>query len=470
MTKSEYADLFFFFGEFEESPPIGLPLVCLNGGIMADSGNEPLSYIFTVQDRYPLYAALGDMRCLLFVRGDDHQRLIETRLNSAKRHLDMIQKATRIEIADDIPKPLYMPCEIDHQDVRLRPTRSFIEQVRDPRIINSHALGGIYLNQISPTIYSLLRQFYGFLKHSGHRTGMRLTDYRYMAQHALEWHDKTKGIDLLSKYKGNSPLPIHVPTLVFHSGLLEKMTWKRLVDLFRHRIGCVGFTECFIKSGMDAAGEVSVVLNKENFLLKINELSDGIAIKAGHINRTPREVQLIVQSRIERSGDDCDFPSSVGVTYNIRDKNWIDRLAVVGHVYEDMERKTFIGCYMSDNLTLDVLEKVGEEKIITLLGLMLKHAFERAGVSVKTLMTIGYRGRLIYPDLDAKLDELKRFELLFTHDRQRGAYIVPSPVRPNSFDMVLINMEMDEMRAFIRSGLINTLSDEAHCDLKGVYS
>ena len=102
-------------------------------------------------------------------------------------------------------------------------------------------------------------------------------------------------------------------------------------------------------------------------------------------------------------------------------------------------------------------------------GLILKYALERAGVLVKTLMTLGYRGRIIYPDLGSKLDELKRLDLLCTQDRQRGAYIVPSPVRTNSFDMVLINMEMEETHAFIRSGLINTLSDESCCDLKGVY-
>ena len=77
--------------------------------------------------------------------------------------------------------------------------------------------------------------------------------------------------------------------------------------------------------------------------------------------------------------------------------------------------------------------------------------------------------RLVYPDFDSKLDELNSLNLLYTRDRQRGVYIIPSLVRPDIFDLILINMAMDESRNFIQSGRIATLSEEDHCDLKGVF-
>jgi len=102
-------------------------------------------------------------------------------------------------------------------------------------------------------------------------------------------------------------------------------------------------------------------------------------------------------------------------------------------------------------------------------GLVLKNAFERAGMRAHTLLNLGYRGRIIYPDLEAKLAELQSLDLLYTRTHQRGVYIIPSVVRPDSFDLILINMKTDEVQEFIRSGRIDSLSDEEHRDLRGVY-
>ena len=102
-------------------------------------------------------------------------------------------------------------------------------------------------------------------------------------------------------------------------------------------------------------------------------------------------------------------------------------------------------------------------------GILLKLALERSGLDARTILTLGYRDRIIYPDIEAKLNELNRRDLLYTRSRQRGVYIIPSLVRPDSFDLVLINMAMGEATDFIDSGLIDTLSEQGRRDLKGLY-
>ncbi len=59
--------------------------------------------------------------------------------------------------------------------------------------------------------------------------------------------------------------------------------------------------------------------------------------------------------------------------------------------------------------------------------------------------------------------------LLYTRDNQRGAYLVPSIVRPDSYDLILLNLDMAETRQFIESGRIRTLSDQGQSELSGIY-
>jgi hypothetical protein len=286
------------------------------------------------------------------------------------------------------------------------------------------------------------------------------------------------------------------------------MTWDKLITLVQEKTGCSNAEKYFVKSGMDAAGEVNVILSQKNFTSKSKELAKEIAIKVTDMNRTETEVQLLVQPCIERPDNDGDWPTSVGITYNIYDSEHIERLVIAGHVYEDVERKTFIGSYLCDDLTEHVLQKVGEDKIVNLLrlfaeqgyrgpinldavrnhqgeyifiydcnpriggslpGLIIKNALEEKGMQVQSLFTLGYRGRIVYLDIKSKLVELEELGLLYTRNRQRGVYILPSMVRSDSYDLILINMEMDDVHKFIGSGCINSLSEEQSCDLGGVY-
>ena len=503
-----YGRLFFNFNAIGESSADGLPLVCLNGGIMTDTGSEDKTHIFTCQDRYPVYAAMGGMRCLLFIRDTEHMRRHRARIAEVKQHLELIRTFTGLLLDFELPEPLYMCCDINTPKSPLCPNQVFLEQIHDPKIINSCVRDGIYLNQLSPTISDLLEKFYCFLQDNGISSQVHMDKYHRMAQCALRWHDKANYVELMRGFREDDSFPAHVPSAVFSSRLLKDMTWTRLNKLFQEQTDKAGVAEFFVKSAMDADGEVNVVLGRDNFYYKARELLREIETKVTRMNRAQLEVQLLVQPRIERSDIDGDLPASVGVTYNIHGIEDIERLVIIGHVYEDAERKTFIGSYMSDHLTRHVLQRTGEEKIMTLMrlfanqgyrgpinldavrntkeeyifiydcnprlggsfpGLILKDALEQAGLRVQTLLTLGYRGRIIYPDLKAKLEELKGLDLLFTKAGQRGVYIIPSLVRPDSFDLTLINMRMDEIREFISSNLIHSLSDEKKCDLRGIY-
>jgi len=503
-----YQSLFFHFGVKVKDPSAGPPLVCFNGGIMVDSGNEAKSYLFSCQDRYPVYAALGGMRCLLFVRNSEHVDQYQANIASVARHMDIIQRYANTLSGFDIPEPLFVPCEIDPPEVRLGLGEKLMLQICDSEVINSHVRGGVYFNQLSPTISGLLSQFYDFLETHGIESQARLNDYQRMALCALEWHDKSRYVRLLKGLCDNTQLPPHIPTAMFSSRLLKSMNWRNLLELFQQQTGNTDTQEFFLKSGVDAAGEVSIILNRKNFDLESRNLTDEIAIKVNQMGRNKNEVQLLLQPLIERFDDACGLPSSVGVTYNIHDTNCIERLVIVGHVYEDPQRRAFIGSFQSEAFTQHVLQAIGEFKIIKLLqlfaeqgyrgpinldavrnskgeytfiydsnprlggafpGLILKSVLEQSGHQVGTLLTLGYRGRIIYPDIEAKLIELKGLDLLYTQNHQRGIYILPSLVRSDSYDLILINMEMKEMRQLIASGLINSRSDEGQSDLRGIY-
>jgi hypothetical protein len=502
-----YAPLFFHFGIKSGDLAEGPPLVCLNGGIMVDSGSEGRDFLLTCQDRYPVYAALGGMRTLLFVRDSEHVSRYRENILKVEQYMKLIASSTETLRSFSLPIPLFVPCDIESPKVCIRPDEFLLGQLNNSQFINAHVKGGIYLNQLSPSISSLISQVYGVVQKQGIECQIRLDEYDRMATSALKWHDKASYIELL-KTSDAVLLPSHVPTAMFSSGDLKKMSFESLGRVFEEQTRVTGVREFFVKSGMDADGEVSVVLNRENFEQKKKTLSLDISVKITEMNRSQSEVKILVQPRIERFEGTDGLPASVGITYNIVDEQQIEPLAIVGHVYEDPERKTFIGSYQSDFLTRHVLKTVGESKIQALLslfarqgyrgpinldavrntsgeyifiydcnprlgasfpGLILKSALKRDGLRVQTFMTLGYHGRVVYPDINAKLAELDALSLLYTRDRQRGVLPIPSMVRKNSFDLILINMEMNEVWRFIDSGRIGTLSDEERSDLQGVY-
>jgi hypothetical protein len=502
-----YGPLFSHFGVRLAGSASETPLVFLNGAIMVDSGNENPTYLFECQDRYPVYASLAGMRCLFLVRDDEHAHQYQTAIAALAPRLATIRQYTGPLLDCDVPEPLYLGCEFDASRIRLSFCDKSRQQLADGQIISRHLTSGIYFHQMAPLVSDLASQFRDLMQQQGIQVELNEDSIRRSAQLALQWHDKSRYVKLLHDRK-HTDLPNHVPTTIISLQHLKKLTWSRLQDLVGQQAGSANSTSFFIKSSIDSAGEVCVSLDATNFDQKIAALVEAIEAKARHLNRSGSALQLLVQPRIETSSDQFDQPMSMGFTYHIYDVDRIEPVVFTGHLYEDPERKVFMGTYLSQTLSQDALRAIGENKLLALFrlfaeqglrgpihldavrnvhgeyvfvydcnprlggslpGLILKLALRREGLRVDTLASIGYRGRIVYPDLRAKLDELGDMGLLYTRDTQRGAYLVPSIVRPDSYDLILLNLEIAEIRQFIESGLIHTLSDQSQTELPGIY-
>ena len=70
---------------------------------------------------------------------------------------------------------------------------------------------------------------------------------RRSAQLALQWHDKSRYVDLLHD-RNHPDLPDHVPTTIISSQSLKELTWPRLQDLVGQQTGSSNSTSIFIKS------------------------------------------------------------------------------------------------------------------------------------------------------------------------------------------------------------------------------
>ena len=196
---------------------------------------------------------------------------------------------------------------------------------------------------MAPTISDLASQFRDLLQQQGIQVELEEDAIRRSAQLALQWHDKSRYVDLLHD-RNHTDLPIHVPTVVISSQHLKELTWPRLQDLVGQHAGAANFKSAnsrgfFIKSSVDSAGEVCVSLDATNFDQKIATLVQAIEAKARHLNRSGSALQLLVQPRIETSSDRFDRPMSMGFTYHIYDVDRIEPVVFTGHLYEDPERK-----------------------------------------------------------------------------------------------------------------------------------
>jgi hypothetical protein len=502
-----FGPLFSHFGVRQAGATSGTPLVFLNGAIMVDSGNEDPTYLFECQDRYPVYAALAGMRCLFLVHDDDHALESQTAIAALAPRLETIRQYTGPLLNCSVPEPLYLRCQFDASRIRLSLCDKSRQQVVDGEVISRHLTSGVYFHQMAPLISDLASQFRDLMHQQGVQVELEEDAIRRSARLALQWHDKSRYVDLL-RDRNRTDLPDHVPTAIISSHDLKELTWPRLRDLVGQKTGFANSTSYFIKSSVDSAGEVCVSLDATNFDERIATLTQAIEAKSRHLNRSGSALQLLVQPRIETSSDCFDLPMSMGFTYHIYDVDRIEPVVFTGHLYEDPERKVFMGTYLSESLSQDALRAIGENKLLALFrlfaeqglrgpihldavrnvdgeyvfvydcnprlggslpGLILKLALRREGLRVDTLVSIGYRGRIVYPDLRAKLNELRDLDLLYTRDKQRGAYLMPSIVRPDSYDLTLLNLGTAEIRQYIESGLIHTLSDHGQNELTGIY-
>ncbi len=498
-----------FFFRFGPSPDIddGLPMVWLNGGLMADTGSEKKEYLFDNQYRYPIYAAMIGMRPLLLIHDDTQIPLYFERLDQIKKDMALLNTVVDPYPCPGFADPLFLPCDKSTNPYTLIETDHFNSQINNADIINKAATKGVCLNQISPAVTDLLKQFYGSLPVEKNRLSVDLDAYEEMAQKAIFWHDKNNYVQLLKPHINSKDIPCHVPCAVIGSDRLEHLTFEKMKTIFYDQTGISGIDAFFIKSNQDAAGEVVTAVCNNNFQAKIAALQKEILEKITLMGRQNRPIKILVQPYIQRHNSGLQ-PSSIGITYNILGEDNIKRVVVIGHVYEDPEHQTFIGSFESDDHTRQVLSRIDEDKILNLMrlfaqkgyqgpinldavldmsgnylfiydcnprlggsfpGIAFKNAMVSQGHPVDSLMTLGYRGRFVYPDLAAKLDQLYSLDLLYTRKHPKGLCMIPSFVRPDSYDFVFINAPHTQLQQILDKGVLDTLSDERQKDLKGIY-
>lgn len=511
MSKSKvdlnYKDLFFYFSE-NTGHTKEVPAACLNGGIMADTGSEAGDYIFTCQDRYPLYAALAGLRCMLFTCFEHKRASYLQRIDAVHNALAIINRFTGYLLECHIPTPVFLPCQRAENRFVLIPDDSFARQIRRADMVNRHLLNGIYFNQVSPTIADLLQQFYSVLFSNGYPSAVLDRRYGEMANQAVKWHDKANYLGLVKPNLAHYHLPEHLPTAQICSSELKGLTWDLLSTGFERQTGVALTGDLYIKSGLDAAGEVSSKISKKTFEQAVADLQREIVTKVSVMGRRQTEVPLLIQPCLKFSRRSQRLPSGVGITCHIRSASDIRLVAIIGQVYEDPDHRTFIGSFSSGHFFKRVRDSIGMDRIInlaslfaeqgyrgpinfdavldetgccrfiydcnprmggTLPGLLLRSAIERQGITVDQMITFGYRGRIVYPDLEAKLEQLKDKKMLCTRQHPVGLMLVPSLVRPDSFDIAIVNTPLKKVVRIIESGIVHELADARQCDLKGVY-
>ena len=503
---SSATELFFRFGP-ESRRTDGFPLVWLNGGIMADTGSEKSDYLFQNQFRYPVYAAMIHMRPLLLVHDEKQIFQYYECLEQIKTDMSILNSYVDPFLSLSFADPLFLPCHMDTQPFELSWTPHLRKQLNTPGVVIPHAADGICLNQISPTVVTILQRLYKFMAMEGFNLDVDLSEYLRMGHNALFWHHKDTYIDLLASRSDKTTIPAHIPSAVIRSDRLKTLTWEQMSFIFNSQTNIPGTDTFFIKSNIDAAGEVAASIRKDNFRLKIAAIRKDLQDKIRLMGRKDAPIKIIIQPYIQRY-DTGSQPSSIGITYNIFGDHDIRRVAVIGHVYEDPGHQTFIGSYASKHHTHEVLTRIGEDKIFNLMrlfarkgyrgpvnldavrdrknnyvfiydcnprlggsfpGIALERALTAQGHCIQSVLTLGYRGRFVFPDLPAKLEELAGLGLLYTRHQPRGLCLIPSFVRPNSYDFALINTPFNQLQEILASGVLDNLSDKNQKDLKGVY-
>ena len=374
--------------------------------------------------------------------------------------------------------------------------------INDSSILDS-VKKGIYCNQISPLGASLLRQF--LTQIPDHQADIYA--YEQAGRLALRFNNKKAYVHLLQRTKNPHALPNHVPTAFISFNEIQRIRWHDLHRIFTHQIGSNHTPELYVKSSLDCGGEGSVLISEKNFDEKIATLKKELCDKQKHRGRKNSNLDLLVQSRVQ-SNEDGKYPTNIGFVYYIHDMNMIKRIDIHGQIYADPERIEYLGSYLSKDFEAKILSLVDERKILNLCQLFAQEgyrgpinfdavrnthneiafifdcnprmsaAFPNIALSiflqtlplpVCSLANIGYRGRMIFENISEKLHELDCANLLFTHERKKGVFILPSFARNNGYDVWMINMSLNEMKTFIEDGYLTSLSNKKECDYTGFY-
>lgn len=449
------------------------PLSRIGGELLIDSGNEDPSYVFRAQERYLPYTCMLNNRSLFFVQGPEHLDSYHNRLSFYQNHHSVLAEYTGFSIE-----------EIDPVFVELSDDN--LIKVLDKK---SFPFNAISINQLSPTIVRLLHQI-----DNQTATNYDLQQYESVANLALRLSSKAEYIRLIVENQ-NRDLPLHTDTLILEEDQFFNYTFEQLQNYFLEETGIV-CEEFFVKSAVDAGGELGGVFNRNNFDQKISRLAHDSEGK-----HRQHKIEFLIQRRL--ISDSC-----VGFSYFIQDRENISRIVASGQIHEDEERKEFLGAVLSEELERSIFQKVNENQIINMcqlfadLGyrgpinfdaienedgeyefigdcnprlsavypnLAVRDFLRKQGMAVRSIANLGYRGRVILNDFRKTLDQLGQQDLLFSQSHPFGIWVVPSFTRENRFDFWFINMPNEAIEQFVSSDYFEEILHSDNCDFKGIY-
>ncbi|MCP4751873.1 MAG: hypothetical protein GY866_13340 [Proteobacteria bacterium] len=464
--------MFFYFPKVEETN-VEKPLCRIGGELLIDSGNEDPTYIYRSQERYLPYTCMINRRSLFFVRDTDHLKAYRDRLEVFKKN-----QAISAEVSG------FSPETIEPVFVELTPDLSLgnFDHESFPR----HAIG---INQLSPTLVGILVRIAAQAE-----SNCDLEHYGKTADLALHLSNKAEYVRLVEKNDALD-LPRHAATLILKEDSFFDLDFEALQHRFK--MECDEFcTEFFVKSALDSGGEICGIVNSDNYEHKTARLRRDSIRKRPH-----KKIEFLIQKRLPNS-------SCVGFSYYIHTRDKIERLTASEQIYEDEERKEFLGAIVSDRLEKTIFRKIDESKVINLCrlfadldyrgpinfdaientqgdyefvgdcnprlsavypNLAVREFLSGNGIEIASIANLGYRGRIELEDFASTIKELGRHGLLFSRAAHRGIWIVPSFTGEHRFDFWFVNMPNQEIERFVGSSHFAGILHSNSCDIDGVY-
>ena len=205
---------------------------------------------------------------------------------------------------------------------------------------------------------------------------------------------------------------------------------------------------------------------------------------------TRQQVDFLVQPEVRRRHGDTAF-GGIGLSFMLGEDGAVAPLGASAQFYRDPDNKHFQGAYLSEAVERDIpfcfhegmrelclryaargyrgpinfdarRDGTGRYQLIydcnprltgVLASLAVRDALRVGGSPVGSMLTLGYRGEFVLPDLDAALDRLDRAGLLCTPERPRGVVVLPNLCRDNGFDLHLSNIDPDEANRLLDNEL-----------------
>jgi hypothetical protein len=499
----------------------GAPLAIVAGGLILDLGEAERTFIFRCQDRFLAYTSLWGLSSVFFAATDSHVGIYRSQIATQRARYDRIRARTGLFVGRPLVEPLYVGCDID--ELRLFALTGFAGQAKT--LARSLALA---MNQISPTYAELLVQLAGLLRGQGISVDDIAADSARLAALTVACADKS---DYLALSAGKRTLPPHVPTALFSAAeLVAQADFGALTTEYLKRVG--GNTPAparlFVKATLNSAGNLSALIDPNNFAGEIPRLRTTLAREAAtdgaeldaqaaelyeEVDAAPclrplgfaaaqlrrykhiqaearRHVDFLVQPQLCRSEADTAF-GGIGLSFMLGEDGTIAPLGASAQLYRDLDNKHFQGAYLSEAIERDIptrfhegmrelclryatrgyrgpinfdarRDDTGRYQLIydcnprltgVLASLAVRDALRAGGSPVGSMLTLGYRGEFVLPDLDAALDRLDRAGLLCTRVRPCGVVVLPNLCRDDGFDLHLSNIDPDEANRLLDNEL-----------------